>query len=153
MDANEKRRINVNICGSNLTLVTDESDEFVTSVTKELSERMTSLTQTGFRINRTDAALLCAIDYLGDRIRAERKIKSLEAALALADINMEKMRAELDTNDSESAASSPAEAKEAVDKVRSASTGERVAELENYLENAKSSRKEKIDYIESLLRK
>ena len=43
---------------------------------------------------KTEAALLCALDYCSERIKAQRKVKSLETRLATTEIALEDLEKE-----------------------------------------------------------
>ena len=157
MEQSQKRRISVNICGTELSLMTDEPEAFVDSVTEQLNEN-------NFRISQNDAAILCAIDYLCDKLKAERRIKNLEAQLSIYEMNIKKIRAELESQRTASTAEASDAAAEAASLImgegdgKDTSTEEKIKALEVYLEkrraapSTKQSREEKIKYIESLLR-
>lgn len=169
MENTTKKRVILQINGNTLSLVTDEPEEFVTMIGKMLDNRVTALSKNNFRISTTDAALLCAVEALGDKLKAERRIRSLEAQLDLYKVNMSNLQAELDalkqaddsdTSEKDSLAS--AETISAALRSGDDSTPEdRIRALEKYLESKHSpdyrpdsarSREEKIRYIESLLR-
>ena len=170
MEQSQKRKISVNICGTELSLMTDEPEAFVDSVTEQLNERIETLTKNNFRISHNDAAILCAIDYLCDKLKAERRIKNLEAQLLIYEMNIKKIRAELESQRAPSAAESDAKTSaeaataEAASLImgdgdgKNTSTEDKIKALEDYLEkrrsspSTKQSREEKIKYIESLLR-
>ena len=170
MEQSQKRKISVNICGTELSLMTDEPEAFVDSVTEQLNERIETLTKNNFRISQNDAAILCAIDYLCDKLKAERRIKNLEAQLSIYEMNIKKIRAELESQRTPSAAESDAKTSaeaataEAASLImgdgdgKNTSTEDKIKALEGYLEkrrsspSTKQSREEKIKYIESLLR-
>ena len=46
------------------------------------------------RCSKTEAALLCALDYCSDKIKAQRKMKSLESNLALTQCTLEELELE-----------------------------------------------------------
>lgn len=172
MENNTKKRVSLSIAGNSLSLVTDEPVEFVQMIGKMLDERMTALTKNNFRISTTDAALLCAIEALGDKLKAERKVRSLEAQSDLYEVNLRNLREELAAAKSDSAPSDSdeiiahSEAETISASLKSSdnqpsSPEDKIRALEKYLENKKSadhqpdsakSREEKIRYIESLLR-
>ena len=168
---NQKKRITVEIAGDSMTIVTDESDDFVRDVAMRLDKRMSDLTRNNFRISRYDAALLCAMDALGEKLKGEKRVRTVESQLSVAQVEIKKLKEQLEAlqNAAAPAAKPAEEPKKPVDEslsrlVRAASDGEssedRVRALENYLEERKSgdgegtaqSREDKIKYIESLLR-
>ncbi len=163
-----KKRVSVDICGNSLTLITDESEDFVSLVAETLDEKMRSLTKNNFRISALDAALLCAIDATGDRLKSEKRIRNLEAQLALYESNIAALREQVDSlspdaaDESDAPKSAPAETfgRELGEVSGAVSHEDKIKALEKYLENKKNSpsvssaksREEKIKYIESLLR-
>ena len=169
MSNQDKKRVSVDICGNSLTLITDENESFVSLLEDTLNEKMKALTKNNFRISTTDAALLCALDATGDRLKAEKRIRSLEAQLALYESNLASLRAELEkagvVKEDETPSAEPAKdtISHELGEVSGASSHEdKIKALEKYLENKKTdkssgirskvSREEKIRYIESLLR-
>ena len=163
-----KKRVSVDICGNSLTLITDESEDFVSLVAETLDSKMKSLTKNNFRISSLDAALLCAIDATGDRLKSEKRIRNLEAQLALYESNIAALREQLEAL-SDSASDTAAEPQSAPAETFGRELGEvsgavshedKIKALEKYLENKKNTpsvsnaktREEKIKYIESLLR-
>lgn len=168
MEQNTKRKISIEIAGIGLTLVTDENDAFVESVVSQVNDKMEAILRGGVRSGTStlDAALLCAIDSVGDKLKAEKRMRNLEAQLSLYEVNMRNLKEELEkrqntpatgTNDApvgdgfEKLSQTLREngGEEAEDKIRT---------LEKYLDSKKSgqdggmSREDKIRYIESLLR-
>lgn len=161
-----------------LTIVTDEQTSFVESIVNRLDERITEMTQNNYRISTIDACLLCAIDYLGDKMKAEKRIRDLESQLSIYEENIKRLSEELDATKAQLASKNseeetaeeemPAEVandmKKISDILRGGKTGsspeDKVRTLERYLESKKSedaheeaqSRDEKLKYIESLLR-
>ena len=91
-----KKKYNLEIAGMPLTIVTDEPTSFVESIVNRLDERITEMTQSNYRISTLDACLLCAIDYLGDKMKAEKRIRNLEAQISLYEDNIQRLNDELD---------------------------------------------------------
>ncbi len=167
MEQNTKRKMAVEIAGVSLTLVTDESDSFVETVVAQVSERMEAMLAGGIRTGTStlDAALLCALDSVGERLKAEKRVRTLEAQIALYEANLRSMKEEVDT-----LRTAPAEEKiddteesfQRLSQTLRAGAGEdaedKIKTLERYLDSRKpgedggKSRAEKIRYIESLLR-
>lgn len=169
MSNQNKKRVTVDICGYALTLITDENENFVSLIVDTLNEKMKALTKNNFRTSSVDAALLCAIDATGDRLKAEKRIRSLEAQLALYESNLALLRAELEkagvTQENKQASSEPIKdtiSRELGEVSGASSHEDKIKALEKYLESKKTdkssvigskvSREEKIKYIESLLR-
>lgn len=167
---NNKKKVSVDIAGNVLTLVTDEPEEFVTLLADQLNKRLTSLTKSNFRISTLDAALLCAIESLGDKLKAEKRVRTLEAQAELYEVNLRNLREELaelrnnaenDTVSTADAETISAQLRDSSDTGVSSTPEDKIRALEKYLENKKApdakpdsarTREEKIRYIESLLR-
>ncbi len=173
---NNKKKYNLEIAGMPLAIVTDEPASFVESIVVRLNERISEMTASSYRISTLDAALLCSIDYLGDKLKAEKRIRNLEAQVSLYEDNIQRLREELDEVKTQLktqvAEEVPAEEdtaevtndmKKISDILRGGKAGsspeDKVRTLEKYLESKKSgdsgegqTRDEKIKYIESLLR-
>ena len=166
MEQNTKRKIAVEIAGVSLTLVTDENGAFVDNVVTQVNEKMDAILAGGIRTGTStlDAALLCAIDSVGERLKAEKRMRNLEAQLSLYEVNVRNLKEELDKLQQ-----SPAESEkkdtdgfERLSQTLRAGGGDsaddKIKTLERYLDSKKSgqnggmTREEKIRYIESLLR-
>ena len=173
---NNKKKYTLEIAGMPMTIVTDEPASFVEAIITRLNERITEMTAGSYRISTLDAALLCSIDYLGDKLKAEKRIRNLEAQVSLYEDNIKRLREELDEAKAQLASQSAEEPvpeeetaevtndmKKISDILRGGKAGtspeDKVRTLEKYLESKKSedpeeaqTRDEKIKYIESLLR-
>ena len=166
MEQNTKRKIAVEIAGVSLTLVTDENGAFVDNVVAQVNEKMDAILAGGIRTGTStlDAALLCAIDSVGERLKAEKRMRNLEAQLSLYEVNVRNLKEEL-----EKLQQTPAEEEkkdtdgfERLSQTLRAGAGDsaddKIKTLERYLDSRKNgqnggmSREEKIRYIESLLR-
>ncbi len=169
MEQINKRKMAVEIAGVHLTLVTDESDSFVEAVVSQVDERMESMLNVGIRTGTStlDAALLCALDAVSERLKAEKRVRTLEAQIALYEANLRSLKEELDGLRTAPVAEEgkPSETDESFERLSQtlrAGAGDeaedKIKTLERYLDSKKSganggmSRAEKIKYIESLLR-
>ena len=163
----EKRKISVQIAGNPITIVTDEPDEFVKLLTDTVTSRIEETTKNSFRISTLDAALLLTLDYLGDKLKAESRIRTLESQISLYELNLKNAREELEK--AKNTASSTSETSENSENVSETIAGAiaetssqdgdtKIRALEKYLSSKSSgnsggrTREEKIRYIESLLR-
>lgn len=157
----EKRKITVDISGNPITLVTDEPEDFVELLTETISARIGEMTKNSIRNSTLDACLLLSLDYLGDKLRAEARIRELESELSVRDVainnlkdklaEMQKLAENLQKKDE----NSEEECEKMLDLFDSNES--RVAALEKYIDsgshhNGGRTREEKIRYIESLLR-
>lgn len=98
-----KERYNIEISGIQLTIVSDESEDFVNAIVARIDERVNDLVVRNKRCSKLDAALLCALDYCGEAVKAEKRIRNLEAQISLYDANIKRMREELANSQNASA--------------------------------------------------
>lgn len=94
MEEKTKRRIEVDISGIKMSLVTDESESFVDNVVGRMNEAMDTLLGGPTRRSQLDAAMLCAIGFCSDKITAEKRVRNLEAQISLYDANLRRVREE-----------------------------------------------------------
>jgi cell division protein ZapA (FtsZ GTPase activity inhibitor) len=118
-----KERYNVEIADINLTIISDESEEFVNSTVEKINERVNDMIARNKRCSKLDAALLCALDYCGEYQKAERRIRNLEAQISLYDANLKRLREDLAAK-----GGAPESAKTALGVTPAAGAGETVRE-------------------------
>lgn len=94
MENNAKKKVMIKIAGAPFTLITDETDTFVEAVEKNVNEKIWDLSKNTYRVSRTDAALLCAVDFCSDKLKAEKKVMNLEAQVSLYNVNIKRLREE-----------------------------------------------------------
>lgn len=148
MEEKIKRKVYLNVAGISLSLITDEPDEFVKAIEKKLDGEMSALLR-NVKLSQFDAAMLCAVEFCGDKLNAEKKLRNLEAQVSLYDVNLRRLKNEVAAlkeklGETEEA---PAEAEEAVD-----SADEQMS-IEENIAPEPSSRADKLRMIESLLKK
>ena len=59
-----KNKVNVKIYGTDYTILTEDSEEYVLELAYELDSDMKALCQRSTRFTATSAAVLCALEYL-----------------------------------------------------------------------------------------
>ncbi len=69
-----KERVSMTVAGIELNLVTEESPDYMRELAAELDRRVTEIVVGNTRINKIDAALFCALDYLDALRKQESKI-------------------------------------------------------------------------------
>ena len=90
----EKKRYEILVAGCQLAIITDEREEFVNSVVENLDREIREITAATKRSSNLDAAILCAIQYYSDKVKAEKRARNLEAQISLYDANMRRFREE-----------------------------------------------------------
>ena len=66
---NNKRKVSLNIAGNKISLVTDESPEYVEKLAALVSQRVNTLSLSGSGISKMDAALVYALDLLDENFK------------------------------------------------------------------------------------
>ncbi len=64
-----KRKVSLNIAGNKISLVTDESPEYVEKLGALVSQRVNTLALSGSGISKMDAALVYALDLLDENLK------------------------------------------------------------------------------------
>lgn len=154
----EKRKITVDIAGCPITLVTDEAEEFVALLTDTINGRVDEIKRSNFRISSHDACLLLTLEYLGDKLRAEERVRELEATQTALNLTVENLREKLAEKEKKSDISESETEQECERVLDVFEAGEsKIAALQKYIDEKNEhsggrTREEKIRYIESLLR-
>ena len=94
MEENIKRKVDLNIAGITISVITDEADIFVKAIEKKMDEEMKALLR-NVRLSQFDAAMLCAIDFCADKLSAEKKLRNLEAQVSLYEVNLRRLKNEV----------------------------------------------------------
>ncbi len=88
-----KQKYTITISGISMNVVTDESPEAVEALVGLVDRKMNEVSRGGY-IPKSEAALLCALDYCSERIKSQRKVKALETKLAYTETAMEELEME-----------------------------------------------------------
>ncbi len=88
----EKKRYEILVAGCQLAIITDEREEFVNSIVETLDREIKEITAATKRSSNLDAAILCAIQYYSDKVKAEKRARNLETQISLYDANMRRFR-------------------------------------------------------------
>lgn len=89
-----KEKFTIEIADVPLSILSDEKEEFVDAVVKRLDQEIRDLTVHNKRCSKLDAALLCALDYCAEKVKADKRIRNLEAQISLYDANLRRLREE-----------------------------------------------------------
>jgi len=91
-----KERYSIEIADIQLCILSDEPEDFVHATVAQLDSRVRDLTVKNKRCSKLDAALLCALDSLGEKTKSEKKIRNLEAQISLYEATIRRLKDELD---------------------------------------------------------
>lgn len=89
-----KQKYTITISDVQMNVISDESPESVEALVGIVDRKMREVSLASKRTSRSEAALLCALDYCSEKIKAQRKIKALETKLAYAEEALEELQAE-----------------------------------------------------------
>lgn len=90
----EKKRYEIQVAGVQLAIISDEREEFINSLVENLDAKIREITVTTKRSSNLDAAILCALDFYSEKVKAEKRARNLEAQISLYDANLRRFREE-----------------------------------------------------------
>lgn len=90
------QRYTITVAGIQMNVVTEESPEAVEAVVGIIDRKIREIHLQSNRCSKTEAALLCALDYCSDKIKAQRKVKKLEAQMAEYELRISELEEELE---------------------------------------------------------
>ena len=89
-----KQKYTITIADVEMNVISDESPEAVEALVGIVDRKMREICESSRRCPKTEAALLCALDYCAERIKVQRKLKALEAKLAMTESALDELIAE-----------------------------------------------------------
>ena len=78
-----------------INVISDESPEAVESLVAIVDRKMREISSKSRNCSKTEAALLCALDYCADKVKMQRKTKKLESLVAQQSLEIEDLHAEI----------------------------------------------------------
>ena len=91
-----KQRYTITVADIPMNVVTEESREAVEALVGVLDRRIREIYLKSNRCSKTEAALLCALDYCSDKLKAQRKVKRLEELNAEYEMRISELEEELE---------------------------------------------------------
>ena len=89
-----KQKYTITIADMELNILSDAAADDVHAIASTLDRRMKDTLTRSPRCSKSEAALLCALDYCSERIKSQRRLKALEAKLAMTEATLEEVLAE-----------------------------------------------------------
>lgn len=90
----EKKKFEVKIADVDMKIISDEREDIVMRLVSMLDNEITAITKQSRNFSKIDAAILVALDHASNRLKAEKRVRNLEAQIALYDANLRRMREE-----------------------------------------------------------
>ena len=92
-----KQKYTITIADMELSVVSDAPSEEVEKVVGILDRRVRSILLKSQNCSKIEAALLCALDYCADKLKAQRKVKRLESLNAEYEFRISELEDELES--------------------------------------------------------
>ena len=89
-----KQKYTITVADIEMNVISDESAEAVEALVGIVDRKMREISLMSKRCSKSEAALLCALDYCSEKIKVQRKLKALESKLALTEAAVEDLEAE-----------------------------------------------------------
>lgn len=86
-----KQKYTIMVAGVQMNVIAEEPAETVEALVGMVDRKMKEI---GNRCSKTEAALLCALDYCSDRIKSQRKLKATESKLSIAEDTIAELEGE-----------------------------------------------------------
>lgn len=89
-----KEKFYVDIGGIKLGIVSEEGKEYVEGIAKTVNDKIVSMVSTQRNCSLVEAAIFCAMDFYSTYEINEKKLKNLEAQIALYQVNVNRLKRE-----------------------------------------------------------
>ena len=85
----------LSIADLDVNVSTNELPEMVHTLEGMIDRRIREIITKSPRCSKSEAAILCALDYCADKVKMQRKAKKLEALVAQQSMEIEELNAEI----------------------------------------------------------
>ncbi len=90
----EKKKYSVKIANVDMNIISDEREDIVMRLVSQIDSEIAAITKQSRNFSKIDATILVALDHASNRLKAEKRVRNLEAQIALYDANLRRMREE-----------------------------------------------------------
>ena len=66
-----KEKYNVTVAGTQLSIVSDETEEYIADLAEQIEDRVKAMIMSSKNCNKLEAALFCALDYLDEKKKTD----------------------------------------------------------------------------------
>lgn len=91
MEGKMQQKYTLTIADIEINVISDESPEAVEALVSIVDRKIREIASKSRNCSKTEAAILCSLDYCSDKIRAQRKIKAVEAKLAMTEATLDEL--------------------------------------------------------------
>lgn len=85
------QKYKLTIADVEIYVTSDESAEAVEALVSIVDRKVREISSKSKNCSKLEASILCSLDYCSDKIKAQRKVKSVEAKLALAESTIDEL--------------------------------------------------------------
>ncbi len=76
-----KQRFTIEVAGSTLNLLSEESEEYVVGLAKIVSRKINDMVMSSKRCTKLEAAIMASLDYLDDKMKTAVKVDDLQGQI------------------------------------------------------------------------
>ena len=89
-----RQKYTITVADIEMNVISEESPEAVEALVGIVDRKMREICAKSRSCSKSEAALLCALDYCSERIKIQRRLKALETKLAMTEATLEEVIAE-----------------------------------------------------------
>lgn len=89
-----KQKYTITIADTEMNVITEEAPDFVDEIVGILDRKIREINTASRRCSKNEAALLCALDYCSDKMKMQKKVRTLDAEIALKNAQINHLNAE-----------------------------------------------------------
>jgi Cell division protein ZapA. len=91
-----KEKYNIIIAGVEMSIVTDDSEEYITELADQIDERVNNMVMSSRKCGKLEAALFCTLDFLDEKTKTDLAMTNLRKQIDGYVRDLEEMKREND---------------------------------------------------------